>query len=123
MLTVSNPCHLQVWLDEDVELYEFAKVRPLIKKKQIMVIKNSLQFKCIYSFIIIFTFTFFFSFSLHRFLLVYQDTNQKHLGNFWPCICMELCSHVCVSSYSQQHGSEHSHYSLIMPVFSQTLLH
>ncbi|XP_076600855.1 large ribosomal subunit protein mL37 [Chaetodon auriga] len=27
----------QVWLDKDVELYEFAKVRPLIKKKQVMV--------------------------------------------------------------------------------------
>lgn len=40
MLTVSNPCLLQVWLDEDVELYDFAKVRPLIKKKQIMVKKN-----------------------------------------------------------------------------------
>lgn len=39
MLTVSNPCLLQVWLDEDVELYDFAKVRPLIKKKQIMVKK------------------------------------------------------------------------------------
>ncbi|XP_074506162.1 large ribosomal subunit protein mL37 [Sebastes fasciatus] len=27
----------QVWLDEDVELYDFAKVRPLIKKKQVKV--------------------------------------------------------------------------------------
>ncbi|XP_023253980.1 39S ribosomal protein L37, mitochondrial [Seriola lalandi dorsalis] len=27
----------QVWLDEDVELYEFAKVQPLIKKKQVKV--------------------------------------------------------------------------------------
>lgn len=27
----------QVWLDEDVELYEFAKVRPLIRKKQVKV--------------------------------------------------------------------------------------
>lgn len=27
----------QVWLDKDVEFYEFAKVRPLIKKKQVMV--------------------------------------------------------------------------------------
>uniref|UniRef100_H3DMX7 Large ribosomal subunit protein mL37 n=1 Tax=Tetraodon nigroviridis TaxID=99883 RepID=H3DMX7_TETNG len=27
----------QVWLDEDAELYDFAKVRPLIKKKQIVV--------------------------------------------------------------------------------------
>lgn len=39
MLMVSNLCLLQVWLDEDVELYDFAKVRPLIKKKQIMVRK------------------------------------------------------------------------------------
>lgn len=46
MLTVSNPCLLQVWLDEDVELYDFAKVRPLIKKKQIMVKKTSLQSCC-----------------------------------------------------------------------------
>lgn len=28
---------MQVWLDEDVQLYDFAKVRPLIKKKEIMV--------------------------------------------------------------------------------------
>nr|XP_020475226.1 39S ribosomal protein L37, mitochondrial [Monopterus albus] len=27
----------QVWLDEDIELYDFAKVRPLIKKKQVKV--------------------------------------------------------------------------------------
>ncbi|CAB1456731.1 unnamed protein product [Pleuronectes platessa] len=27
----------QVWLDEDVDLYGFAKVRPLIKKKQVKV--------------------------------------------------------------------------------------
>uniref|UniRef100_A0A7N8Y2V3 Large ribosomal subunit protein mL37 n=1 Tax=Mastacembelus armatus TaxID=205130 RepID=A0A7N8Y2V3_9TELE len=27
----------QIWLDKDVELYEFAKVRPLIKKKQVTV--------------------------------------------------------------------------------------
>ncbi|MEQ2276080.1 39S ribosomal protein L37, mitochondrial [Xenotaenia resolanae] len=27
----------QVWLDEDVELYDFAKVRPLIKKKEVKV--------------------------------------------------------------------------------------
>ncbi|KAJ4936828.1 hypothetical protein JOQ06_001414 [Pogonophryne albipinna] len=27
----------QVWLDEDVELYDFAKVRPLIKRKQVKV--------------------------------------------------------------------------------------
>ncbi|XP_051260766.1 39S ribosomal protein L37, mitochondrial [Dicentrarchus labrax] len=27
----------QVWLDDDVELYDFAKVRPLIKKKQVKV--------------------------------------------------------------------------------------
>ncbi|XP_078121037.1 large ribosomal subunit protein mL37 [Sander vitreus] len=27
----------QVWLDEDVELYDFAKIRPLIKKKQVKV--------------------------------------------------------------------------------------
>ncbi|KAM9322602.1 large ribosomal subunit protein mL37 [Pholidichthys leucotaenia] len=27
----------QMWLDEDVELYDFAKVRPLIKKKQVKV--------------------------------------------------------------------------------------
>lgn len=40
MLTVSNLCLLQVWLDEDVELYEFAKVQPLIKKKQIVVRKK-----------------------------------------------------------------------------------
>lgn len=28
---------LQMWLDEDVELYDFAKVQPLIKKKQVKV--------------------------------------------------------------------------------------
>uniref|UniRef100_UPI0037E8753A large ribosomal subunit protein mL37 n=1 Tax=Semicossyphus pulcher TaxID=241346 RepID=UPI0037E8753A len=27
----------QVWMDEDIELYDFAKVRPLIKKKQVKV--------------------------------------------------------------------------------------
>lgn len=42
MLMVSNLCLLQVWLDEDVELYDFAKVRPLIKKKEIVVRKNSM---------------------------------------------------------------------------------
>lgn len=37
-LTVCNTVsHLQVWLEEDVELYDFAKVRPLIKKKQVKV--------------------------------------------------------------------------------------
>lgn len=30
-------CSLQVWLEEDVELYDFAKVRPLIKKKEVKV--------------------------------------------------------------------------------------
>lgn len=30
-------CPLQVWLEDDVELYDFAKVRPLIKKKQVKV--------------------------------------------------------------------------------------
>lgn len=34
---VNVMCHLQVWLDDDVELYDFAKVRPLIKKKQVKV--------------------------------------------------------------------------------------
>lgn len=37
MLEEDDGVKNQVWLDEDVELYEFAKVRPLIKKKQIMV--------------------------------------------------------------------------------------
>lgn len=35
-----------MWLDKDVELYDFAKVRPLIKKKQVKVrrsLSNSLQ--------------------------------------------------------------------------------
>lgn len=30
-------CYMQVWLEEDVELYDFAKVKPLIKKKQVKV--------------------------------------------------------------------------------------
>lgn len=38
MLTCWNAVFsLQVWLEEDVELYDFAKVRPLIKKKQVKV--------------------------------------------------------------------------------------
>lgn len=34
---ISHLLHLQLWLDEDVDLYDFAKVRPLIKKKQVKV--------------------------------------------------------------------------------------
>ena len=30
-------CYMQVWLDEDVELYDFAKVRPFILRKQVKV--------------------------------------------------------------------------------------
>lgn len=36
VLAVPFVC-LQMWLEEDVELYDFAKVRPLIKKKQVKV--------------------------------------------------------------------------------------
>lgn len=36
-LSGDNGIKNQVWLDEDVELYDFAKVRPLIKKKQVKV--------------------------------------------------------------------------------------
>lgn len=33
----NSVCSLQVWLEDDVELYDFAKVRPFIKKKQVKV--------------------------------------------------------------------------------------
>ncbi|XP_070775466.1 large ribosomal subunit protein mL37 [Enoplosus armatus] len=36
-LSGDNGVKNQVWLDDDVELYDFAKVRPLIKKKQVKV--------------------------------------------------------------------------------------
>lgn len=41
--------HLQLWLEEDVELYDFAKVRPFIKKKQVKVRQSLPSLVFVYS--------------------------------------------------------------------------